>query len=147
MRRFSALLCLLAPSLALLAHAQNDSSDTTKLLALETAWNQAQVRRDTKALDSLVADQFVYTDTDGTMMNKNQFLADVKDPDFKATLVVNQEISVYNYPGAAVVTGTYHTKGTYKNKPVDHWGRFTDMWLFLNNKWQCVATHTNLIKK
>jgi len=47
----------------------------------------------------------------------------------------------------AIVVGTYHTKGTYKRQPFEHYGRFTDTWMFLNSTWQCVASHTNLIKK
>ena len=51
------------------------------------------------------------------------------------------------YNNAAVIIGAYHTKGVYKSKPFDHNGRFTDTWLLQNNRWQCVATHTNLIQK
>jgi len=36
---------------------------------------------------------------------------------------------------------------TYKRQPFDHYGRFTDTWMYLNGKWQCIASHTNLIKK
>jgi hypothetical protein len=37
-------------------------------------------------------------------------------------------------------------KGTYKGKPFNHRGRFTDTWVRLNGKWLCVATHSSLIK-
>lgn len=123
------------------------SSDESKLLALENAWNLAQLQHDDRALDSLVSDQFVYTDYDGTVQNKARFLADIKDPDYRASLMTNDNMKVYLYPNAAIVTGTYHAKGTYRGKPFDHTGRFTDTWLFVNNTWQCVASHTNLIQK
>ena len=48
---------------------------------------------------------------------------------------------------AAVITGVYHTQGTYKGKPYDHTGRFTDTWVFDMGKWQCVSSHTSLLKK
>ena len=137
--------CLLVLLSALLLRA--DDADQSKLLALENAWNLAQVHRDDKALRSLVSDDYVYTDYDGTVMNKSQFLADLKDPAYKATLVTNENMKVFAYQNAAIVIGTYHSKGTYKRQPFDHWGRFTDSWIFQNGKWQCVATHTNLIKK
>lgn len=119
----------------------------TRIIALENAWNQAQLNHDSKALDALVPANYVYTDYDGTVMNKAEFLADLKDPEYQASLVTNEGVKVYVYENAAVVTGTYHTKGTYKSKAFEHWGRFTDMWVYNDYKWQCIASHTNLIKK
>ena len=132
-----------APMLAQDSHSEAES----KILALENAWNQAQIHHDATALSTLLPETFVYTDYDGTVMTKSQFLADLKDPDYVATLVANENEHVFSYDKAAVVTGTYHTKGKYKGKPFEHWGRFTDMWVFQNSMWQCVASHTNLIKK
>ena len=127
--------------------AKDSAADESKLVALENAWNQAQLHHDAKALNQLVPDTFVYTDYDGTVMNKAQFLADLKDPAYRATLIANEDVKVYPYQNAAIVIGTYHTKGTYKRQPFEHYGRFTDTWIYENNKWQCVASHTNLIKK
>jgi ketosteroid isomerase-like protein len=125
----------------------DDAASASKLIALENAWNQAQLHHDAKALNSLVSDSFVYTDYDGTVMNKAQFLADLKDPDYRASLIANEDARVISYPNLAIVVGTYHTRGTYKRQPFEHYGRFTDTWFYRNNKWQCVASHTNLIKR
>jgi ketosteroid isomerase-like protein len=121
------------------------SADESKLIALENAWNQAQLNHDAKALESLVDEKFVYTDTDGTLMDKAQFLDDINDPAYKMTLVANDEIKVHSYPNVAVILGRYHAKGSYKGKAFDHWGRFTDTWVFHKNTWVCVASHTTLI--
>jgi Domain of unknown function (DUF4440) len=122
-------------------------ADESKILALENAWNQAQLHHDAAALDQLLPATFVNTDYDGTVMNKVQFLADLKDPAYQASLVVNQDVKIHSYRNAAVVTGTYHTKGKYKGRPFEHWGRFTDTWIFQDGIWQCVASHSSLIKK
>jgi ketosteroid isomerase-like protein len=142
-------LCFVLLSSLLMARAQtNDvATDASKLIALENAWNQAQLHHDAKALNNLVSDTFVYTDYDGTVMNKAQFLADLKDPAYRASLIANEEARVISYPNVAIVIGTYHTKGIYKRQPFEHYGRFTDTWIYQNNKWQCVASHTNLLKK
>lgn len=129
------------------APANDVSAEASRLLALENAWNQAQLHHDAKAVSNLVSDAFVYTDYDGTVMNKAQFLADLKDPDYRASLIANDDMRVISYVNAAIVLGIYHTKGTYKRQPFEHYGRFTDTWLYENNKWLCVASHTNLIKK
>lgn len=123
------------------------ADDTSKLIALENVWNQAQVHHDSRALNTLVPDTFVYTDYDGTVLNKQQFLADNMDPNYKATLVSNDDVKVFSYGTTAIVIGRYHSKGTYKGKPFDHYGRFTDTWVYQDNAWLCVASHTNLLKK
>jgi hypothetical protein len=134
--------------LAAFAYAADPGSDEHgKILALENAWNQAQMHHDSKALDTLVADTFIYTDYDGTVMNKAQFLADIKDPEYKASMVANENEKVFSYQSAAVVVGTYHTKGTYKGKAFEHYGRFTDTWVNQSGNWQCVASHTTLLNK
>ena len=79
--------------------------------------------------------------------NKRSLTADLKNPDYRASLVANEGVRVISYVNAAIVIGTYHSKGTYKRQPFEHYGRFTDTWLYQNNKWQCVASHTNLIKQ
>jgi hypothetical protein len=142
--KFAVCLCLCL-GLATLGFAA--TAEETKILALENAWNLAQLHRDSKALDSLVADTFIYTDVDGTVMDKAGFLADNKDPNYKASFVANENEKVFSYNTTAVVIGTYHTKGTYKGKAFEHYGRFTDTWIFQSNVWRCVASHTTLMSK
>jgi len=98
-------------------------------------------------LDRLVSKTFIYTDYDGTVMNKSQFLADIKDPEYKASLIANENEKVFSYQSTAIVVGTYHTKGTYKGKAYEHYGRFTDTWIMRDGNWQCVASHTTLVNK
>jgi hypothetical protein len=131
----------------LVGQASTDSSaEVSKLLALENAWNLAQLHHDAKALQELIPETYVYTDYDGTVMNKAQFLADLQDKSYRATLMQNENVRVFPYGSTAVIVGTYRTKGIYKGKLFDHRGRFTDTWVFKNSKWMCVATHTNLIQ-
>jgi len=144
--KFNLLLSVVLAAAPLFAQTPRSDAET-KILALENAWNQAQIHHDATALGTLLPETFVYTDYDGTVMTRAQFLAALKDPNYVATLVANENEHVFTYDNAAVVTGTYHTKGKYKGAPFEHWGRFTDMWVRQNGLWLCVASHTNLIKK
>ena len=145
--------CLLWLWLAgfLAAAAQNPAESShgseSLLIALESAWNQAQLHHDSKALGELVADTFISTDNDGTFMTKAQFLADNMDLSYKPSLMMNKDERVFVYENAAVVAGIYHAKGLNKGKAFDHYGRFTDTWVYLNGKWLCVASHTSALKK
>lgn len=142
--------CLLwlAGSLAAAQNLPESSQENESLLvALENAWNQAQLHHDSKALDGLVADTFISTDNDGMFMMKAQFLADNKDLSYAPSVMTNTDERVFLYGNTAVAAGIYHAKGLNKGKPFDHYGRFTDTWIYLNGKWVCVATHTSGLKK
>jgi ketosteroid isomerase-like protein len=115
------------------------------LLALESAWNQAEIHHDTNAAAALMADNFISVDHHGTLLNKAQYLAGIKDPSFHAQEISNSETNVYLYGDTAIVSSAYRTKGTDNGKPFQHHGRFTDTWIRRNGKWQCVADHETLI--
>src|ERR1035441_9554238 len=176
--------------------AQQADPRESRLLVLERLWNEAQVNRDSAALEALVSSRFVNTEWDGELSDKKRFLADIKDPRFKPTAANIHDVKMnffgdtavvtgiyhtqgtyqskpYDHVGrfrsedprfkptaanihdvkmnffgdTAVVTGIYHTQGTYQSKPYDHVGRFTDTWFLEIGKWQCVASHTSLVKK
>lgn len=114
---------------------------------MEHLWNEAQVNRDARALDGMIGSAFVNTEWDGEVSDKSQFLADIKDPQFKPTSLTIQDVKVSMYADSAVVVGIYRTKGTYQGKPYEHFGRFTDTWVFTEGRWQCAASHTSLLKR
>jgi len=129
------------------AQVRDAKAERSMIIALENAWNQAQIHHDGEALNRLVTENFVYTDWDGTLLNKAKFIADSKDPSTEMALVANDDVHVYFYPGVAIVTGAYHAKGTNQGRAFDHYGRFTDTWISSDGQWRCVASHTNLVKK
>lgn len=139
--------CLLMAVSAIGLAAQQVDPRESRIMVLERLWNEAQVNRDSAALDALVSSRFVNTEWDGTITSKQQFLSDIKDPRYKPTAANVQDMKINFFGDAAVVTGVYHTQGTYQGKPYDHVGRFTDTWVYDTGKWQCVASHTSLIKK
>jgi ketosteroid isomerase-like protein len=146
-RKTSLIFCTSLLALGCLARAQQADPRESKLLILERMWNEAQVNRDSQALDQLVSSRFVNTEWDGSVSDKQHFLSDIRDPLFKPTLTTIQDVRMNFFGDTAVVTGTYHTAGTYQGKPYDHVGRFTDTWVLDMGRWQCVSSHTSLIKK
>ncbi len=148
---FRATCCCLLLALASVGQAaaqkSKDDSQETKLIVMEHLWNEAQVNRDARALDAMIGGNFVNTEYDGEVSDKAKFLADIRDPHFNLSTLTIQDLKVSMYADSAVVVGVYHTKGTYQNKPYEHFGRFTDTWVFTEGRWQCVASHTSLLKK
>ena len=139
--------CLLLAVGSVALAAQQVDSRESQLRVLEHMWNEAQVNRDAAALEALVSSRFVDTEWDGELTNKQKFLADIKDPRFKPSSLNIQDVKMNFFGNTAVVTGIYHTQGSYQGKPYDHLGRFTDTWVQDLGKWQCVASHTSLLKK
>jgi hypothetical protein len=143
--------CCLLLALAAIGQAaaqkSKDDSQETKLLIMEHLWNEAQVNRDARALDGMLGSNFINTEYDGEVSDKSKFLADIKDPRLNLSSLTIQDLKVNMYADSAVVVGIYHTKGTYQGKPYEHFGRFTDTWVYTEGRWQCVASHTSLMKK
>jgi ketosteroid isomerase-like protein len=119
----------------------------TRILALENAWNQAEEHKDVKALDSLLDPTLVYIDYDGSIMDKAQFMASIKEPTLHPEQIVNESMTAHVYGDSAVVTGVYREKGERNGKPYSRRGRFTDTWEFVGGNWVCVASQSTLIAK
>jgi hypothetical protein len=133
--------------LSLAAPAQDRSTkatDIARILSLENAWNGAEVHHDVRSLDMLIADSFVYTDADGTFLNRSQWLARVKTETEQYQQLTNSGMIVFVYDNAAVVTGEYKEKLESKGKMMERSGRFTDTWIRRNAEWKCVASQATL---
>jgi len=131
----------------LLAAAQKLAESSAEIITLENLWVQAEVHNDADALGKLVADTFVVTQPDGSSQTKAETLAYVRDKSNHWDTVVSENMKVHTYGDTAVVTGTYHEKGTSAGKPFDNHGFFTDTWIHRNGEWRCVAGHDSYAVK
>jgi ketosteroid isomerase-like protein len=128
-----------------MAQALELRASRSKVIALEHAWNQAEERKDVNALDQIMDDSLVYTDYDGAMMSKPDFLASVKAPARHPEQNVTESMDAHVYGDGAVVIGVYRVKGAVNGKPYLRRGRFTDTWIKRNGTWLCVASQNTLI--
>lgn len=140
------LLAIVMSAAAMYAQSAQDS-DSARVLALETLWNQAEVAKDAAALDHLLADDFTFVDIDGSMQNKAQFLDGIKHPQEHIEIIGNDSLKTRVYRDTVIVNGTYHEKGTLNGKAYIHRGRFTDTWVRQGSSWMCVASHSTLMQR
>jgi ketosteroid isomerase-like protein len=124
---------------------KSTNSDEIQIKQLERAWNQAEANQQVKEVSSLVADTLVYTDYDGSLMNKEEYLKWVAAPEQKADHLYEESLNVQVYGNAAVAAGIYRESGTNKGKHYVIRSRFTDTWIRRGGIWQCVASHSTLI--
>jgi len=123
------------------------AQDSTKVIAMENAWNQAEQNNDAAAVQLLLADDFVMTTGEGDLYNKAQIVASIRDKSYQPEALQSSNMVVHAHGNTAVVTGAYYEKGTDKGKPWERHGRFTDTWMFMDNRWQCVASHFSVKSK
>jgi ketosteroid isomerase-like protein len=121
------------------------NADEIQIRQLEHAWNQAEAKQEVKEVSSLLAETLVYTDYDGSFMNKAEYMKWVAAPQQKADHLYDEGLSVQVYGNAAVVTGIYRESGTNKGKPYVIRSRYTDTWIKQKGVWLCVASHSTLI--
>ena len=121
------------------------SSDEIQIRQLERAWNQAEANQEVKEVSNLVDDTLVYTDYDGSIMNKTEYLKWVAAPEQKADHLYDEGLTVHVYGNAAVVNGIYRESGTNKGKHYVIRSRYTDTWIRRDGTWRCVASHSTLI--
>ncbi|OLC84712.1 MAG: hypothetical protein AUH66_00300 [Acidobacteria bacterium 13_1_40CM_4_57_6] len=141
---------ILLLALVFLPFSQNISraqGDETKIIALENLWNQMQINHDADAMGSMLDGDFVLTDYDGTVFNKGQFLATIRDKSTQLTVEVSENMKLYRHGDTVIVIGSTREKGTEKGKPFSHLGRFTDTWIKKDGQWLCIASQLSLIGK
>jgi ketosteroid isomerase-like protein len=132
---------VLVCAVALPVHAQDDRGVETKIIALEKAWNQAYKAGDRRALDTILDNDIVLINDDGTVQSKGEFLASVSASNSQEQQVAPESMSVHIFGNAAIATGVFRAKGVENGKPYVRRERFVDTWVFKGGKWTCVATN------
>ena len=121
--------------------------DETKIIAFENLWNQMQINHDADAMGKMLDNDYVFTDYDGNVMSRAQFLAAIRDKSTQITVEVSSDMKLHRHGDTVVVIGATHEKGTEKGKPFSDVGRFTDTWVKKDGQWLCVASQLSLIGK
>jgi hypothetical protein len=125
--------------------AASREAQQTRILALESAWNQAVMQKDSKAVAPLLDEELIYIDDDGSVMNKARYLAGVQSPEPRLLHIVNESTQVRFFAGSAVVIGIYREQGVRNGKAYVLRDRFVDTWVERSGSWICVASQSTLI--
>lgn len=123
------------------------ASPEQTLVALESNWSQAAIKRDGAALDRFYADEYIFTNEDGVTSNKVKEIANITSGTFRLVAFKFNDLKVHVYGDLAVVTGENNIKGTWEDISKDISGpyRFTDVFVKRNGRWQCVASQSSRI--
>jgi ketosteroid isomerase-like protein len=112
---------------------------------LNRQWMESYVRSDIAFLEQHLADDYMSTFPDGTILDKTGEIAALKSGDISLAEMTPSEMNVRTYGEAAVITGRSVIKAKVKGQDVSGEYRFTDVWVKQDNRWMAVASQVTRI--
>jgi ketosteroid isomerase-like protein len=112
-------------------------SDSDALTALNRDYIQSVVHGDVRRFDEILAEDFLCSNPDGSLVDKKQFLAQTARPVTISGLTA-EEVKVRIIGGVAII----HARTNYTTADGEQRnGRYTDVWAFRDGKWLAVSAH------
>jgi ketosteroid isomerase-like protein len=116
------------------------------LIQIEREIGRANLDCDYKYFDQVEAEDFIFTDAAGGVTDKKQDMAGEKDCHKTEGTYDVDEAEVRLYGSTAVVTGRVTiTRKNKEDKLVTRRSRFTDVFVWRDDRWQLVAGHSSRI--
>ena len=148
MRLCRLLYCVLAVLCAVPASAGQSApveSDQEVLIRLERSWNEAFYRKDVDVITKILADDFIATYDDGKRGDKATELALAAEFNQQVESAIQDEFKVKVYHDTAVVWFTLHLVGVKQGERAELTLRYTDVWMLMDGRWQCVSTQSTRV--
>jgi hypothetical protein len=127
------------------AKQDSDAEIQKQILAVDNQRYEAMEKRDMAAMDRLHADGLVFINTKGRMLNKAEYLEEVRSGNLKFLSVETTDYHFGIYGDTVIMSGRansvveYH--GVVNKKP----RRFTSVFIKLQGQWRLVAHQATLI--
>lgn len=143
-----ALSVILSSSLALARAAKpaQEGADEKAVSRLVHEWLDALVNNDLDALDRIIGDDYIITNSDGSVLGKKQDMEPLR-AGLKFESADIEDLKVRVYGDTAVATGVTTFKGNFKGREFTARERFTDVWVRRNGRWQAVASQETRLPK
>jgi ketosteroid isomerase-like protein len=100
---------------------------------------EAMGKKDLAALNSLIADDLVYTHSSARLDTKQSLLGAMESGATVYTAVVPSDVKAQDLGDTVVLTGTAQIGVTAQGRPNSFAVRFTDVWSNKTGRWQMVA--------
>ncbi len=144
----AALLACAIPHSAAMPLAQKHES-RHEIDQLEDVWRKALLGSDTKAMDALLAEDYIGISADGTIENKDQTLARLRSRVIHVTYLTISERKVRFYEKTAVVTSLATVEGT-NGEGKDVSGSYRYTLVYIRNDqgdWKIVSFEASRIRE
>ena len=127
-------------------HHESAANAEQAVTKLEQEWFADQLALNWPKLKGMIAEDFVLTESDGKLGNRETMLEGYKTEssstsDIKMTFLVTHAVAA----NAVIATGLDDITLKAKDGRVSHrYERFTDTWILRDGHWQCVAEQLTL---
>jgi len=127
------------------AKNESDAEIQRAILAVDNERYEAMQKKDMAALDRLHADGLVFINTKGRMLNKAEYMEEIRSGNLKFLTVETDDYTFCVYGDTVIMSGRaksvveYH--GVVNKKP----RRFTSVFIKIQGQWRLVAHQATLI--
>jgi ketosteroid isomerase-like protein len=138
-------LTLLGVLVAFPAHAQARNAAEREVLKASQLLDEASLmKKDRATMERYYAEDYMYTHSNGTVLNKTQEIAESMSPDQAWTAHKSDDVKVRVYGTVAIVTGLSTLTGSSKAY-VPGPRRYTEVWVKRNGRWQMAGGQSTLV--
>lgn len=121
------------------ASPQQSTEAVAALSSQERAWTEAFKNRDRDVLNALLADEFVFTDDEGNVYDKAQYITAAMDV-IRVDSYSVDDTKIKSSGDVGMVIGRWTGKMSIDGKDASGVFRFTDTFVKRNGQWQVVAS-------
>ncbi|WP_375470029.1 nuclear transport factor 2 family protein [uncultured Nostoc sp.] len=118
---------------------------TQELENLEVELREAMLRNDITALDRLLADEVIFTDPQGSVIDKVEDLSLHQSGDLVVTSYETDELIVRVFGSTGITNLKVRLTGLFKGESFSGVYRYTRTYLKQNEQWQIIAAQATAI--
>ena len=105
--------------------------------------NQLILKKDVKQAAQFYAEDFILTTSSGVVKYKQNMLDDIASKELDLEINETSNVEIRLVGSTAVLTGTLHQRGVYKQKRFDLWLLVTDTWVHTSGGWKILSGHAS----
>jgi len=124
--------------------AQAPSATDQTVLKLDRELIDALFKKDRTTFEPLLADDYIYIHSNGTVANRQEEIAQTMASDVKWTASNLSGLKIRVYGDAAIITGTLTHTGSAKGY-VGGARLVTHLWVKRNGRWQTVGGQSTIV--
>jgi hypothetical protein len=121
-------------------------SDSGVVQKLDQQLNALIVAHNSLEAAEYYADDFILTTSSGKVKTKQDMLNEIGMADLVFEINETENVKVLVLENTAVLTGTLHQKGNFKDKAFDARLLVTDTWVRVGSSWKLLAGHATILK-
>jgi ketosteroid isomerase-like protein len=125
--------------------AKQATNDEEELRRLEHESHEAFLRGDAEVLERMLADDFLFTDPDGRMVDKAGWISDMTRSDVVYESFEIDDLRVRVYGDAAVTNGRVSVRARSAEQVSEERYCYTATYVRLEGRWRVVAEQVNVL--